>query len=289
MVKVGQKTAVLVVSSHVARGSVGNRAAVFALETLGHPVWAVPTVIMPWHPGHGPSTRISHEPTAFSDFMNDIKSAPWIDEVGAVLTGYMANEYQVKTVAEVVSHLKKRRRDLFHVCDPVMGDIGGLYVSQDTALAIRDHLIPICDLVTPNRFELAWLLGLSTSTSHEECLRQVGKLKVPAALVTSCPGMTDNQTGNVYSENQDAWAAWHQVIGDPPNGPGDLTAAVFLAHRLNGVSPEENLKLTTASVFEILKQSTKRGSNELTLESDSKSLHAPKTSVKVESLSGLKH
>ena len=29
--------AVIVISSHVARGSVGNRAAVFALETLGHP------------------------------------------------------------------------------------------------------------------------------------------------------------------------------------------------------------------------------------------------------------
>ena len=50
--------AVIVVSSHVARGSVGNRAAVFALETLGHPVWAVPTVLLPWHPGHGPATRI---------------------------------------------------------------------------------------------------------------------------------------------------------------------------------------------------------------------------------------
>jgi pyridoxine kinase len=50
--------AVIVISSHVVRGSVGNRAAVFALETLGHPVWAVPTVILPWHPGHGPAKRI---------------------------------------------------------------------------------------------------------------------------------------------------------------------------------------------------------------------------------------
>jgi hypothetical protein len=49
----GAPRAVIVVSSHVARGSVGNRAAVFALETLGFPIWAVPTVILPWHPGHG--------------------------------------------------------------------------------------------------------------------------------------------------------------------------------------------------------------------------------------------
>jgi len=39
--------AVIVISSHVARGSVGNRAAVFALETLGFPVWAVPITSLP--------------------------------------------------------------------------------------------------------------------------------------------------------------------------------------------------------------------------------------------------
>ena len=44
------KGTVIVISSHVVRGTVGNRAAVFALETLGHPVWALPTVIL--GPGH---------------------------------------------------------------------------------------------------------------------------------------------------------------------------------------------------------------------------------------------
>ena len=38
MVDLDSPRAVIVISSHVARGSVGNRAAVFALETLGHPV-----------------------------------------------------------------------------------------------------------------------------------------------------------------------------------------------------------------------------------------------------------
>jgi pyridoxine kinase len=57
--------AVIVISSHVARGSVGNRAVVFALETLGFPVWAVPTIILPWHPGHGRATRIVPEKNNF--------------------------------------------------------------------------------------------------------------------------------------------------------------------------------------------------------------------------------
>ena len=73
--------AVIVISSHVARGSVGNRAAVFALETLGHPVWAVPTVLLPWHPGHGPATRIVPDADQFSAFMKDLERAPWLGEV----------------------------------------------------------------------------------------------------------------------------------------------------------------------------------------------------------------
>ena len=52
------KPPVIVLNSHVARGAVGGRAAVFALERLGYPVIAVPTVIHPIHPGHGRGTRI---------------------------------------------------------------------------------------------------------------------------------------------------------------------------------------------------------------------------------------
>ncbi|MGC4034134.1 MAG: hypothetical protein QM754_20835 [Tepidisphaeraceae bacterium] len=75
--------AVIVISSHVARGSVGNRAAVFALETLGFPVWAVPTVILPWHPGHSRATRIVPPVDQFKAMMADLERAPWLGEVGA--------------------------------------------------------------------------------------------------------------------------------------------------------------------------------------------------------------
>src|SRR5882757_4912440 len=84
--------AVIVISSHVARGSVGNRAAVFALETLGFPVWAVPTVILPWHPGHGRATRIVPPLDQFKALMADLERAPWLGEVGAVLSGYQGED-----------------------------------------------------------------------------------------------------------------------------------------------------------------------------------------------------
>ncbi len=50
---------IVAISSQVVRGAVGNRAVVFSLEAMGHPVLSLPTVILPWHPGHGPSTRVA--------------------------------------------------------------------------------------------------------------------------------------------------------------------------------------------------------------------------------------
>ena len=40
-----------------------------------------------------------------------------------------------------------------------MGDTGGLYVPQETAEALRDLLLPIADIATPNRYELEWMSG----------------------------------------------------------------------------------------------------------------------------------
>ena len=118
----GPLPAIVSISSHVARGAVGNRAAVFACQTLGLPVWAVNTVSLPFHPGHGPSTRIEPEPERFSAFLADLLHSPWIGEVGAVLTGYMGSAGQAEATGRVVAELRRRRPGLIHLCDPIVGE-----------------------------------------------------------------------------------------------------------------------------------------------------------------------
>jgi len=117
--------AVIVISSHVVRGKVGNRAAVFALETLGHPVWALPTVILPWHPGHGRSTRVTIPDADFQSVIDDLIAAPWVGEVRAVLSGYLGSTGQAEGVARLVAALRERNPKLIYACDPVIGDAGG--------------------------------------------------------------------------------------------------------------------------------------------------------------------
>ena len=275
--------AVIVISSHVVRGSVGNRAAVFALESLGYPVWALPTVVLPWHPGHGPSTRLTFGESEFDHAIDDLIGAPWLGEVKAVLTGYFGNAAQPRAVARLVRALRARDPDLLYVCDPVMGDVGGLYLGEETAVAIRDALIPLASVATPNRYELEWLVGARLSTNAEimEAALSLGPSRM---LVTSAVPMMAGGTGNLYLSGKHALLAEHRLIDNPPNGLGDLTSALFLARLLAGVPEERALQLTTASVFEILARTAKRGGDELTLESDASSLSTPMAMVQMRHL-----
>jgi pyridoxine kinase len=275
--------AVIVISSHVARGSVGNRAAVFALETLGFPVWAVPTVILPWHPGHGRATRIVPPLDQFQALMADLERAPWLGEVGAVLSGYLGEGGQADSVASLVGAVKAKTPDAVYICDPVMGDSGGLYVPEATATAMRDRLMPIADIATPNRYELEWMAGapLPDLKTVVAAALQAGP---PTMLVTSAPAMMAGGTGNLLLNGNQALLAEHHLIDKPPNGLGDLTAAVYLARILSGQPAIKALQSTTAAVYEILARTAKRGGDELQLETDAQSLSHPMAMVQLRHL-----
>lgn len=272
------RPAVIVISSHVVRGSVGNRAAVFALETLGFPVWALPTVVLPWHPGHSRATRIVPGPEEFSALIDDLCGASWLGEVGAVLSGYLGNAEQAKDVARLVGAVRAANPDALYMCDPVIGDVAGLYVSQELAKAMLDRLVAIADIATPNVHELAWLSGaaLPDSASVIAAAETLGPSRV---LVTSAPAMMSGSTGNLLVSGGQARMAEHRVIPDAPNGLGDLMAATLLARLLEGQAEEKALQLATGTVFEILARTARRGADELTLETDAQSLRTPMAMV----------
>ncbi|MDR7033658.1 pyridoxal kinase PdxY [Mesorhizobium sp. BE184] len=275
--------AVIVVSSHVARGSVGNRAAVFALECLGFPVWAVPTVILPWHPGHGRATRIVPPAEQFTALMADLERAPWLGEVGAVLSGYLGDASQADAVAGLVRAVKTRNPASLYICDPVLGDSDGLYVPEPTAIALRDRLIPLADIATPNRYELEWLTGLELP-DLKSTIAAALHAGPPTMLVTSAQSMMAGGTGNLLLDSSHALLAEHRVIARPPNGLGDLTAAIYLARIMSGQPPAKALQTTTAAVYEILARTAKRGGDELQLETDAQSLSHPMAMVQLRHL-----
>ena len=269
---------VAVISSHVARGAVGNRAAVFAVETLGHPVIAVPTVVLPWHPGHGPATRIVPDETLFAGFLSDLATGPFAGEIDAVLSGYVGSPAQVPAIAGAVAALRERRPALPYTCDPVIGDAHGLYVPPAVAASIAEHLVPVADIATPNRFELAWLAGRPLD-DNSQLIAAARALGPPRVLVTSAFAGAPDRTGNLLVTADSALFAEHPAFARVPNGTGDLTAALFLTHLLDGRTESEALTLATASVYDVLGSTRARRSDELTLAADADLLGTPRTVI----------
>jgi len=218
------------------------------------------------------------DPKAFASLIQDLERSPWLGEVTAVLSGYLGDAAQATAVASLVNAVKARNPQALYICDPVMGDMGGLYVPEATATAIKEELMPLADIATPNRYELEWMSAAKLPDLQSAMIAAMHT--GPATMmVTSAPAMLAGGTGNLLVTAEDALLAEHRLIDKPPNGLGDLTAAVFLARLLNGQQAGKALQSTTAAVFEILARTAKRGGDELQLETDAQSLSHPMAMV----------
>ncbi|MEO1746231.1 MAG: pyridoxal kinase [Pseudomonadota bacterium] len=273
--------AIAVFSSHVVRGKVGNRAAAFALETLGFDVWAVPTIIMPWHPGHGPSHRFTMPSADFVSTVDALADGPFAGDISAVLSGYLGSPEQAGIIAGFVDRLRARNGNCLYVCDPVIGDDGGLYVPEATAEAMRDILLPRANVATPNLFELSWLTGGDAAFTPAEVMAQAQSIAPETVLVTSAPAMMRGHMANLLVQDSQAFAAEHRVLGSVPNGTGDLTAALLTAHRLRGAPLAKQLAMTSSAVFALLTRTQRRQRDELTLAEDYHLLSRPGIDVPV--------
>lgn len=257
-----EKKPILVITSQVVRGGISGRGIVFALQRLGHPVWFLPTIVLPWHPGQGLATRITPPDDAFSAMAEDLIRSDRLAEVGAVLTGYLGSAEQAKPAARLVDAVKAHNPSALYLCDPVIGDEGGLYVPEVTATAMRDTLVPLADIATPNRFELSWLSGFSADT-EAEALAAARSLGVDRVIVTSAPALRRNAISNLLAAPGKALAAEHAAIPNPPKGTGDILSALFLSRFMGGMGDEEALVRAAGSTFELVARSVKKGGDEL--------------------------
>ena len=249
---------VIAISSHVAYGAVGNRIIVPALEALGTTVTCVNTVELPWHPGmnmrFGNGTRIVPEDAAFAAMIDNVANAPWLGDMDGLITGYLGAPAQAQTIAKLVKALKHANPDALYLCDPVIGDTGGLYVPEVTAIAIRQHLWPLADIVTPNLFEFGWMTQ-NTSTNINDIVSIARDLNKRHIVVTSVSA-GENRIGNVLVSGGRAMLISHDVLSPTPNGTGDMVAALFLGNILRKSDAGVALANSVAAVLSAIKQSS---------------------------------
>jgi pyridoxine kinase len=261
---------ILSIQSSVAYGHVGNSAAVFPLQRLGHEVWPVLTVHFSNHTGYGEWRGPLLAPADVAEVVAGIGDRGVLASCDAVLSGYQGDPAMGKVILDAVAAVKTANPAAVYCCDPVMGDVGrGMFVRPGIPEFMRHEVVPHADLLTPNHFELDFLAGRTTTTIDEvldavDAVRDRGPRDV---LVTSVllPELGRDALDVVAVSDAGAWAVTTPLLPISPNGGGDVTAALYLAHLLETGSPALALARTTSSVFGILEATLAAGTRELQL------------------------
>ncbi len=249
---------ILCISSQVVYGPVGNSAAVPALEAAGFTVLAIPTTVLSNHPGHTAPAGIDLPAKTMGEMLQKLEDHNWLDHCGAVMTGYFRDEKQVGVAADSITELKRREPKLTYLCDPVIGDDHtGLYVPVPVAEAIRDQLLPMADIISPNRFELEWLTGRAVSdiASARAATRT---LQCPTVLVSSLLAGSARLATAAIGPEATATVTTRQRNA-VPHGTGDLLSGLFLAEILLGYDPATALGKSVAILEHVLEASGDAG------------------------------
>jgi pyridoxine kinase len=261
----------LSLQSHVAYGYVGNRAATFPLQRLGHEVWAVNTVEFSNHTGYGAWRGRAASAEQVADIVQGIEALGMLAKCDALLTGYVGDAALADVVLDTARKVRAANPKAIWCCDPVLGDTDtGIYVKPGIDTFFKERAIPAADLITPNHFELEHLTGRKV-TSLAEALDAVRSLlKGPKlALVTSLvrADAPIDQIEMLAVTANSAWRVTTPLIGFPvmPNGTGDTVAALFTAHWLQSGDVADALSVAASSVFAVLERTHEMGERELQL------------------------
>lgn len=261
---------ILSISSQVVYGAVGNSAGAFAMQRLGHEVWQVPTVLLAHHPGYGSFEGELLGEELIERLVRALDERGWLSRCDAIFSGYLANAEQAGAVADAVARVKTANPKALHLCDPIMGDENGAYVSgaveaAQAALALR------ADIVTPNWFEFARLAG-EEPADIRAAIPLARKLGPKIVIITSAPA-PKGRISNLAVEDRKAYraeTARYSATDDAmtPKGTGDLFAAIFLSRLLSGVAVPQALARASACSAALIRSSVEAGRGELALAHD---------------------
>ena len=264
----------LSLQSHVAYGYVGNRAATFPLQRLGHEVWAVNTVEFSNHTGYGAWKGRAASAAQVADIVQGIEALGELGRCDALLSGYVGDAALADTILDTARRVRAANAKAVWLCDPVLGDIDtGVYVKPGIDVFFRERAIPAADIVTPNHFELELLTGGKVGTLDEalkasRSLLASGEQGPRLVLLTSLRRHDADDGIEMLAVSKDA--AWR--IATPlihfdiaPNGTGDMVAALFAAFWLERNDAADALGRATSAVYAVLEETRRLGERELQL------------------------
>jgi pyridoxine kinase len=134
------------------------------------------------------------------------------------------------------------------------------------------HLVPRATLAMPNRFELELLSGrpcrdLAATVEAAEALRAMGPAVVVVTSVDGPDGPEPRAARCLVADGTGVWVVAAPRLGfaRPPNGAGDLLAALMLHHWLLDGRPQVALSRAVSALHPVLEETLRRPGPDLAL------------------------
>ncbi len=158
--------------------------------------------------------------------------------VDAAKTGMLVSAELVRAVAAVVAEAGIRRL----VVDPVLvSKHGDTLLADDAMVALRDELLPLAAVVTPNIPEAAALSGIEITDRETmaEAARLLARTGAGTVLVKGGHLGGDQSPDLVYANGEGTWLEGARIAGRHTHGTGCVLSAAITAELARGMDPPD--------------------------------------------------
>ncbi len=194
----------------------------------------------------------------------DLPSQVVKDQIDAVCTdmdvrwaksGMLASPEIVSTVAEYI-----KKYDLSLVVDPVMAaEAGGDLLTTDALSVMRDELLPLCAVVTPNTYEASAISDITIEDREDakRAAKAISDMGVPTVIVTG--GHLDASDVVYESKNDTFTVISGKFIEGGTHGSGCTYSAALTAYLAQGHSVVDSARYAKRFVEHAIRESVSIG------------------------------
>jgi pyridoxine kinase len=267
---------ILSIQSQVSFGAVGNTLAIMVANAMNIDIATINTISLIAHPGNGiRAGGITHDDD-MAAMLAAIPALDLWDNIGMVTTGYMARAEQARLTRDAID-AGKTITPLSVLVDPAFGDHGRHYNDTSIAHAIRDQLLPVADIITPNRFEASFLSDIDiTDTTSATTAGQTLLAHYPCMSAVIITGIVqDNICMDIliradHIRQHTAPRLSHNANGFA--GGGDLFASLLSTYHMQGHDMDMAFSRTADLTARILRHLDKQEKRDITRQAIAASL-----------------
>lgn len=161
-------------------------------------------------------------------------------EIQGVKTGMLGNPEHVLDVANLIT----KNAINYSIIDPVIKASSGKHlVTETTVEAMKEKLLPLGFMVTPNIDEASYLSGIKIESENDllKAARIIEKTGVQWVLIKGGHIDGDFAVDLLYDGNQDYFFRAKKVRAENVRGTGCMMASAICAYLVKGYDPYESV------------------------------------------------